>query len=148
MKQSVLLIGLIAVLSVAAPTRASGVKMQKEAVVDPQELKRVVDVVDVRMRDDGEVTGTVVNRSMNPVRDVKLAIQYTWLWRNEMHPGVDDPGHADFYTVPNEIPPGGRAPVTYQPREPLPGRSDGHFEVGALVLSAIQVERPGQAANP
>jgi len=89
-----------------------------------------------------------VNRSANPVRDVKLAIQYQWLWKNEMHPGADDPGRTDFSTIPDEIPPGGRVPFTYRSREPLPRRSDGQFEVEARVLSLVQVERPAQGTTP
>ena len=147
-QQSVLLIALIALLGVCAPTRAADVKIGKEALVDPQELKRIVEVTGAQLQDNGEVTGTAVNRAVNPVREVKLAIQYVWLWKNEMHPGNDDPGHTDFYILPDEIPPGGRAPFTYRPSELLPRRSDGHFEVEARVLSLVQVERPAAAGNP
>jgi hypothetical protein len=148
MKQSALLVSLVAVLGLCVPAGAADIRVEKEAVVDPQQLARLVEVADVQTQDGGDVTGTVVNRSANPVREVKLAIQYVWLWKNEMHPGQDDPGHTDFYVLADEIPPGGRVRFTYRPRELLPRRSDGHFEVEARALSLVQIQPAGPVTNP
>lgn len=145
MKQGAIVFVLVTVLGVGMRASAADVRIEKEAVVDSQQVARMVEVDGEQMQDDGTVTGTVVNRSANPVREVKLAIQYSWLWKNEMHPGEDDPGHADFYAIPDEIPPGGRVRFTYRPTEPPPMRRDGHFEAEARVISLVSMERPGTA---
>ena len=85
------------------------------------------------------VSGVVVNGSPHTVRDVKLEITYGWLWKNERHPGTDNPGRTDSYTLPGEIPPGGSVPLTYRPSSPLPSRSDGTFTASATVIGFTEV---------
>jgi hypothetical protein len=152
MKQSVRGLALWAVLGAHATCLAADVMVAKEAVVDQRELKRLVEVGNATLMEGGDVTGTVVNRSVNPVRDVKLAIQYMWLWRSEMRPGTDDPGRTDFHTLSDVIPPGERVNFTYRPSAFLPRRADGNFEVHVTVVSLVQIEpapaRSGAAPAP
>ena len=58
---------------------------------------------DVVLKGD-TVSGVVVNNSPHTVRDVQLQIIYVWMWNNERHPGSNNPGHTDYYTLPGEIP--------------------------------------------
>ena len=89
--------------------------------------------------EDDAVSGFVVNNSTRLVRDVRLLIRHNWLWNNERFPGEDSPGRSAYYVVPNDIPPGGRAPLTYHPNPPLPARSDGRFTTSAEVVGFTEV---------
>ncbi len=106
-------------------------------IVSAQEASHVVTVRDVQAR-GGMVSGVVINNSPDAVRDVQLLIQQPWFWKNEFHPGSDNPGRARFHTVAAEIPPGGRVPFTYQ-AGPLPQRADGHFETFVKVSGFTEV---------
>jgi hypothetical protein len=90
---------------------------------------------------DGDVAGEVVNNSKSTLRDVQLRILYSWLWKNEFHPGQDGPGTAVFMTVDKEIPPGQSARFEYKPSPPLPVRKDGHFDIGVKIVGFTQVYR-------
>jgi hypothetical protein len=77
---------------------------------------------------DGTVSGVIRNKSPNTVRDAQLFIRYTFLWKNEFHPGKDDPSAGFYQTASGEIAPGGTLPFKFTPSPPLPNRSDGKFE--------------------
>jgi len=90
---------------------------------------------------DGEVVGEVVNNSKQTLRDVQLQILYSWRWKDEFHPGRDDPGRADYHTINQEIPPGQSARFNYKPSPPLPSRKDGYFDITVSVVGFTQVYR-------
>ena len=75
-----------------------------------------------------------------PVRNVRVRIDRSWLWADERRAGgtEESPGRSAVYTVPGEIPPGGRLAFTYQPESPLPQRSDGRFETSVSVVGLEQ----------
>ncbi len=133
MYASVCVGALLALMLWGAPVSAQG----RATIVNPAEANETVAVADVQLH-DGVVSGTVVNRSSEPVRDVRLLIDHVWLWNNERHPGDFSPGRTDFFTVRGEIPPGGNAPFTYQ-GSPLMDRRDGHFETHVQVTEFTQV---------
>jgi len=91
-----------------------------------EEASNTVAVQQVELH-DGAVSGVVVNKSARELREVRLLIRYTWLWKNEHRPGGNNPGRAEYYTVPAEVPPNGNTSFSLQPRPPLPKRSDGRF---------------------
>lgn len=97
----------------------------------------------VSIKDDA-LTGTIVNRSTRPLREVRLQITYAWMWNDEYHPGSDAPGRTEYYTLAAEIPPGGSAPFTYRPNTPLPTRKDGRFIPSVSVVGVTEVVPPGQ----
>lgn len=109
-----------------------------EQIIDQDCMARVVSVQDVNVSGDA-VSGVVVNTSDKPVREVSLGISHQWLWKDEFHPGTDDPGRYDLYTVPGEIPPGGRMSFTYRLSEPLPVRRDGSFVTDVHVVSVVEM---------
>jgi len=87
---------------------------------------------------DGTVTGAIRNKSPNPVRDVQLFIRYTFLlWKNEFHPGKDNPSAVFFPTVSGDIAPGGSLPFQFSPSPPLPKRSDGKFERPSVAVGGF-----------
>jgi hypothetical protein len=88
---------------------------------------------------DGVVSGEIYNRSSHTIRDVQLFIRYTWLWDAEFKPGKDDPGTSIYYTLPKELPAGGRLPFTYSPSPPLPKTSGGRFETTVTITGYAEV---------
>jgi hypothetical protein len=109
-----------------------------QTVLTKQEASRVVVISNVSAQ-EGVVSGEIRNNSSNIVRDVQLLIRYEWLWKNEFHPGKDDPGSSVYYNVPGEIPPGGTARFQYTPNPPLPKRTDGSFQISVSVAGFTEV---------
>ncbi len=88
---------------------------------------------------EGVVAGEILNRSSHTIRDVQVLIRNTWLWDEEFKPGKDDPGTSFYYTLPKEIPAGGRLPFTYSPSPPLPKSSGGRFETTVAIAGYAEV---------
>ena len=105
------------------------------------DVQQTVAVREVRAERD-QVSGVLVNLSSKPVHDVRVRIDHAWLWANERHAGgtEESPGRTVVYTVPGEIPPGGRLSFTYRSDTPLPERTDGRFETS---VSVVELEQRG-----
>ena len=88
---------------------------------------------------DGAVSGEVYNRSTHLVRDVQLFIRHTWLWDDEMKPGKDDPGTSNYYTLPKQIPAGGRMPFSFTPAPALAKISGGRYETSVAIAGFTEV---------
>jgi hypothetical protein len=88
---------------------------------------------------NGVVSGEIVNHSPRTLRDVELLVRHVWHWKNEFRPGDDNPGMASYYTVVEEIPPGGSVPFTYRQLSPLPSRGNGSFETMVSVAGFTEV---------
>src|SRR6185436_17262734 len=132
--------GLIVVLFAAIGFTSFTAAGEDTTGSDRKDLQRVVEVRDVRAEPD-RVSGVLVNLSSKPVRGVRLRIDRSWLWADEKHAGgaEESPGRTAVYTVPGEIPPGGKLPFTYRPDTPLPQRTDGRFETSVSVVGLEQV---------
>jgi len=115
----------------ANPARAQTVRSRAEAAA-------VLALEKLSVR-DGAVAGEIYNRSPHLVRDVQLFIRYTWLWNQEFKPGSDDPGVSTYYTLPKEIPAGGRLPFDYSPAPPLPKVSGGRFETTVTIAGFAEI---------
>ena len=109
-----------------------------QTVLTKQEASRVLVLSNVSAQ-EGVVSGEIRNNSSNTVRDVQLLIRYEWLWKNEFHPGKDDPGRSVYYDVAGEIPPGGTARFQYTPNPPLLKRTDGSFQISVSVAGFTEV---------
>ena len=96
-------------LATAGPIRGVEPQPSDEQIVPESRLARDVVVRDVSVDDDGTVAGTVVNNSGKLLRDVRLMIRRSWLWKDEFHPGKDDPSRTEYFTLQQDIPPGGQA---------------------------------------
>jgi hypothetical protein len=109
----------------------------------PQLAEKADDLVlkNVKIGNDGEISGEVVNTSKQTVRDVEIQILYSWRWKDEFHPGKDDPGRAVYVTIDREIPPGQSAPFNYKPSPPLPVRKDGYFDISVKVVGFTRIYR-------
>ncbi len=117
-----------------------------QTVLERGESGRAVEVSNVNVQ-DGTVTGELRNNSNNVVRDAQVLIRYVWLWKNEFHPGSDDPSRSVYYTVPGEVPAHGTMRFQYVATPPLPQRSDGSFTVSVAVAGFTQVIMPGSSAR-
>jgi len=134
-----LMLGLAVALAAAiAPIAASAID---RVIISDEEPSHDVVVRDVRARPDGAVIGTIVNRSVRTVRDLRLLIRHNWLWNNERHPGEDSPGRVAYHIVPSEIPPGDSIEFSYHPDPPLPERSDGRFETTVEIVGMTEIGR-------
>ena len=123
-----LLLGLLLILS-SKPSFAQNVTSQSQA-------GSIVTVENLTTQGD-MVSGVIRNKSPNTVRDVQLFIRYTFLWKNEFHPGKDDPSAGFYQTVSGDIPPGGSLPFKFTPSPPLPNRSDGKFEAPSVSIAGF-----------
>jgi hypothetical protein len=127
--------GALSLLLLVAP---SPIRAQGPSLASGEQVAQTAIVRDVKVR-DSTVSGVIVNKSPRVLRDVKLMIRHAWLWKNERHPGDDNPGRAEYYTVPGEVAAGGSLPFTYHLEQPLPERTDGHFVTSADVISFTEV---------
>ena len=134
--RSLRLVTLVAALGaalVAAPVPAA------DRTLIGDEASSSIALRDVQARDDGVVTGVLVNRSTRLVRDVRLLVRHTWLWKNELHPGEESPGRVAYHLVPVDVPPAGSVEFRYHPDPPLPERSDGRFETTVEVVGLTEI---------
>ncbi|HEX7231553.1 MAG TPA: hypothetical protein VF452_14240 [Candidatus Binatia bacterium] len=104
----------------------------------PDQAAQIVTVRNVTEK-DGTVKGELVNNSRQIVRDIELQILYSWRWKDEFHPGTDDPGRAVYLTINKELPPGQSVAFEHKPSPPLPSRKDGYFDVSVKVVGFSQV---------
>jgi hypothetical protein len=109
-----------------------------ERVTSNREVVETVTLDNVTIR-DGNVTATLVNHSRYALRGIKVLVRHAWLWRNEQHPGADNPARAVYYVHPTDLPSGERAAFTYRPSPPLPDRSDGRFTTTVEIVGFEEV---------
>jgi hypothetical protein len=132
-----------ALLLWAYPTTAAATQ---DVIIPSTQVAKDVTVGSVQSH-NGTISGVITNRSSEPVRNVQLLIDHVWYWKNEFRPGSSSPGRSEFYTVTGEIPPGGSLPFTFK-GEPLPQRSDGHFEAQVRVTRFTQIETRAARSEP
>jgi hypothetical protein len=106
-------------------------------VLSQQQAGSVLAIEKLGVQGDGTVTGEIRNNSKNTVRDAQLFIRYTFLWKNEFHPGKESPSAAFYPTITGEIAPGGSMPFKFTPSPPLPKRTDGRFEAPSVSISGF-----------
>ncbi len=114
------------------------IQAQPPALASSDQVARAVVVRDVQVR-DSTVSGVVVNNSSRLLRDVKVIVRHSWIWKNERHPGDENPGRSEDFTIPGEVAAGGSLPFTYRLDAPLPKRIDGRFVTSTDVISFTEV---------
>jgi hypothetical protein len=136
MKTSVMLLAaaaLVLPLAGFVPLAAS------QDLITNRQLAQNLAVQNVVAQPNGSISGTIVNRAGLTVRDVKLMINYAWVWNNDFRPGEDSPGRTVYITAPAPIPPHGQGSFTYQPPAPLSSETDGHFVPTVHVVGFTQI---------
>jgi hypothetical protein len=104
---------------------------------------RVVNLRNVMSTEAGKVSGEVVNNSKQTLRDVQLQILYSWRWKDENHPGKDDPGKAIYHVLKQDIPAGQTLRFSYEPSPPFAAREDGQFDIGVKIAGFAEVFEGG-----
>jgi hypothetical protein len=130
-RAAVVVLGLITV---------AGVVRAADTLIADEQPSHDVTVRDVTTR-RGAVSGVLVSHSRKVLRDVRLLVHHTWLWKDELKPGDDSPGRVDYYTVRSTLPSGASVDFTYRPEPPLPDREDGHFETTVDVVGWTEIGR-------
>lgn len=125
-------------LSMGAMLLAGPLTAWSQSVRAREETARILTIEKVTVA-DGTVSGEVLNRSSNSVRDVQLFIRFTWLWDNETKPGKNDPGTSTYYSLPKEIAPGASLPFSFKPSPPLPQATGGHFETSVAIAGYSEI---------
>jgi hypothetical protein len=108
-----------------------------QTVLSQEQAGSVLTIEKVAAQPDGTVTGEIRNNSKNTVRDVQLFIRYTFLWKDEFHPGTESPSAAFYPTISGEIAPGGSLPFKFTPTPLLPNRTDGRFERPSVSIAGF-----------
>jgi hypothetical protein len=129
--------GLVAVIAVTAVTMLPRTATSA-MLLTPERAAQVVSLRNVAIN-DGDVTGEIVNHSKQTMRAVQLQILYSWRWKNEWHPGKDDPGRAVYHNVDKVIPAGQSTRFDYKPSPPLPDRKDGFFDISVKIVGFEQI---------
>ena len=121
---------------------------QAQTVLSDSEASKVLKLEDLNLA-PSKISGEVVNASPHTLRDIKLLIQYHWLWENERNPGKDSPGRTADVVLQKELKPGDRVNFSYTPVPALPRRSDGNFmpEVDVAGFTVIVPQRMGREAR-
>jgi hypothetical protein len=134
---------LILITAAALTISLGALTPQAADLVTDSQLARSVELRNVTASPDGEISGTIVNRTNHEIRDVKLMVDYAWVWNNDFRPGEDNPGRTVFITAPASIPPHGEGSFTYKPSPPLQFRDDGHFVPSVHIVGFTQMIPPG-----
>ncbi|MGH7897685.1 MAG: hypothetical protein ACREQQ_07015, partial [Candidatus Binatia bacterium] len=111
-----------------------------EAVVNPPELGEKISITSISNQ-GGSVAGDLVNNTDQTLREVKLRIEYYWLWHDERHERVDDPSFSVTEVMPEEIPPRATMPFSYSFPAAKNQRTDGKWVVNVRVLGYTVVNR-------
>ena len=144
MTNKLLAIGLLFAAPAFAPAQAPPPVRQQ--VVVAGELDSVVRVRDSMVSGD-EIGGTLVNLTDDELRDIRIRVRDTFLWRNERQPGEDNFSRAEEFVVRGPIPPRGALAFT-APHSPLPARSDGDFRSSVEVTSLTRQPVTARAPSP
>ncbi len=141
------LAGLMLSAMLVAGRPANAASDVSNVIVSPERMERYVVVRDVSLHDDGTVSGVAVNTSNRPLRDVRLLVRHIFLWKKERRPGSNDPSRTTYFTLPQELPPGGQVPFTVRPESPLPKRADGRFDFAVQVASVTEMQSSTSATS-
>jgi mannose-1-phosphate guanylyltransferase len=125
-------------LALGAVGIGSGQRAWAQNVASREDASRVLIVENLKV-EDGQISGTVQNRSASMVRDVELFIRNTWLWDNETKPGKNDPGVSEYYNLTKPIPPGGQATFNYRPTTPLGKPASGHYQTSVSIAGYSEI---------
>jgi hypothetical protein len=111
-----------------------------------QDTSSVLDIVDLA-ESDGAVRGRLLNRSNSTIKDIRLSVSHSFLWKNDHNPGPDDPSRATIVTLEQSVPPRGSIAFVV-PTGPLPSRADGRFTTETQVLSFVAWSTVGGVEIP
>ena len=110
-----------------------------QELTTPRQLSHAVELQDVSAQPNGSISGKLANRTSYVIRDVKLMIDYAWIWRNDFKPGADSPGRTMYTTVQGDIAPHAESNFSFEPSPPLSSAGDGHFKPEVRIVGYTQM---------
>jgi hypothetical protein len=119
-------------LTLAALSPAAGTAEISGERIGRGEIATMVRVDGVR-RDGAAVRLRLVNLTSDRLENVRMLVTESFRWKDETHPGEDDPSRAEIFTVAEPIAPGATRDVTVTMPAP-PARKDGWFVLGATAV--------------
>jgi hypothetical protein len=132
-------------------TFATGIAVagSQPTILEPDQGAKLVTVEEVAF-EGNHVSGVIVNRGADPIRNVRLLIDHVYSWPNEYRPGPQSPSAAQDYVVEGEIPPGGQEAFSTTSRRPIPPASGGKFvtKVHVVGFTEIMPPQPAPVASP
>jgi hypothetical protein len=129
---------LVTAMMPALPSHAGTVEIADEDHNSPVQVTSTT-------LDGNTVSGTLVNRGGDEVRDIRLLVDIAFLWANEEKPGETSPGRAVVFTVAGPVPPQGTLNFNLHPDPPIEERSDGRYQPKVRVMG-YQTITVGKAA--
>jgi hypothetical protein len=111
----------------------------RATLIAQEDVGRTATLQNIVSTQEGTVSGEIVNQSKYTLRDIQLQILYSWRWKNEYHPGKDDPGTAKYYSLEGDVAPGRTGRFEYKPSPPFPPRTDGHYDITIKIVGFAQV---------
>jgi len=133
-------------LTFATGTAVAG---SQPTILEPDQGAKLVTVEEVAL-EGNHVSGVIINRGADPIRNVRLLIDHVYSWPNEYRPGAQSPSEAEDYVVEGEIPAGGQKAFSATIRRPSPPESGGKFVTKAYVVSFTEImpPQPAPVASP
>ncbi len=129
----------VALLALPLTALAHPDEADSSAGAASQAASRPIELAQVQFGAGGAVSGMIVNRSADVLREVQLLVRYDWQWKNEREPGEDSPARSTYVTISGDVPALGTLPFQFAPAPPLPERDDGHFTPSIEVARYTQV---------
>jgi len=125
-RTALLALGLATTLPAAATAQITRSEIRRD------QLATMIRIEGLR-RDGDTVRLRFVNLTSERVENVRVFVSESFRWKDEMHPGADDPSRAAVFTVGERIAPGAAGDVSLT-IPPPPVREDGWFVLGATVV--------------
>jgi hypothetical protein len=122
---------LLALALATLPAATATAEITREEIGQGQ-IATMVRVEEVR-RDGDTVQLRLVNLTSERLENLRVLVSESFRWKDETHPGEDDPSHARIFTVAEPIAPGATRDVTVTLTSP-PVRGDGWFVLDATVV--------------
>ncbi|HKY06809.1 MAG TPA: hypothetical protein VJQ55_01140 [Candidatus Binatia bacterium] len=118
-----------------------------QSVLSEQQASQVLSLEILEVT-PARISGVIKNNMPHMVRDIKLLIQYHWLWENERNPGANPPGRAVTVELDGQLRPGESLPFDYTPSTALPDRNGGRFmtEVDIAGFTTVVPQQARQAS--
>jgi hypothetical protein len=137
-------------VSLAAPLAlATALEVTVQAadtlVTERESMAGMIDVAEVQS-DASMVSGKLVNRTRDSLRNMKLVVTDDFQFSGKRQPGSENPSLVTEMQVVGPIPPGGSIPFNLDRPAPLPDRKDGTFNTSVSVVSFTR--QPIPAAPP
>jgi hypothetical protein len=132
----------IAVALALTPALQVNVQAAETLVTERENMASMIDVSEVQA-DASMVSGKLVNRTADSLRDMKLVVTDDFTFSGKRQPGSENPSQVTEMQVVGPIPPRGSIPFNLD--RALPDRKDGTFSTSVSVVGFTRQATPTPA---